>query len=65
MCQQNINVVELLAAYSYLILSSVNLRSKKPSLVRVLCIKVYVMELKLLFPNYELEGKVLKNSQQQ
>ena len=64
-CQQNINVDEVLAAYSYLILSSGNLRSTMPSVERVLCIMFYVVWLKLLFLNYKLEGKVLKEPQQQ
>lgn len=64
-CQQNINVDEVLAAYSYLILSSGNLRNTMPSLGRVLCIMFYVVGLKPLFLNYELEGKVLKEPQQQ
>lgn len=64
-CQQNINVNELLAAYSYLILSGGNLSSKMPSLERVLYIMVYVVELKPIFLNYELGSQVLKQTEQQ
>lgn len=61
-CQQNINGNELLAAYFYLILSSGNLSSKMPSLERVLCIMVYVVDLKPIFLNHDLGSKVLKGN---
>lgn len=51
---------ELLAAFFYLILSSGNLTSKMSPLKKVLNIMVYVVELKLIFLNYELGSKVLK-----
>lgn len=52
---------ELLAAYSYLILSGGNLKSEMPLLERVRYSMFYVMELKWLFLNYGKKVKLLKN----